>query len=75
MTPSVDLQGNAEVYMVQKRGSDRRNRDYGPPHGCQERRYMAERRRMAVSDASLAEFEALMCALGFRRTQTSDAKD
>ena len=61
--------------MVHRRANDRRSRDSGPPNGCQERRYLAERRRMSVSDASLAEFETLMSALGFRNNRPGDPKN
>lgn len=47
--------------------SDRRIQDFGPPSGCEERRCLADRRKIEVSDATYEEFERLMAALGFRR--------
>lgn len=53
--------------MIKRQAGDRRCKESGPPTGCAERRSMAERRRISISDASLDEFEMLMSALGFRR--------
>jgi len=41
--------------------------DFGPPSGCAERRCIADRRRIQVSEATYEEFEMLMAALGFRQ--------
>ena len=60
--------------MYQKRGRDRRTRDLGPPNSSQERRCIAERRRIKVSEASLDEFEALMSALGFRNSNPGNTR-
>lgn len=53
--------------MARKRMGDRRVQDLGPPSGCEERRCIADRRKMEVSEATYEEFETLMAALGFRR--------
>ena len=52
--------------MARKRMSDRRIQDFGPPVGCAERRCIADRRKIEVSEATYEEFETLMAALGFR---------
>ena len=57
---------NLGGYMARKRMSDRRVRDFGPPSGCAERRCIADRRKIEVSEATYEEFEMLMAALGFR---------
>lgn len=60
--------------MARKRMSDRRVQDMGPPDGYAERRCIADRRKMEVSDATYEEFELLMAALGFRRTTSTRNK-
>lgn len=54
--------------------SDRRIQDLGPPAGCAERRYIADRRRIQVAEATYEEFESLMAALGFRRQASTQEK-
>ncbi len=60
--------------MMQKRGCDRRVRESGPPRECPERRCIAERRRIQISEATLDEFEVLMTALGFRNNRSNNDK-
>lgn len=60
--------------MARKRMSDRRILDLGPPAGCAERRYIADRRRIQVAEATYEEFESLMAALGFRRQASTQEK-
>ena len=52
--------------MIQKRRGVRRIHNDGPPEGFLERRYMDERRKTDISQASINAFESLMSALGFR---------
>jgi hypothetical protein len=54
--------------------SDRRIQDFGPPVGCAERRCIADRRKIEVSEATYEEFETLMAALGFRHRASTHEK-
>ena len=60
--------------MFQKRGSDRRVKESGPVFGSSERRNIAERRRIGISETSFDEFEVLMSALGFRSAKPKTVK-
>ncbi len=60
--------------MARKRMSDRRTQDFGPPSGCAERRCIADRRSIQVSEATYEEFEMLMAALGFRHKTSMSEK-
>ena len=52
--------------MFKQRGPDRRVSEPVILEGSEERRHIAERRRIGVSESSYYEFELLMSALGFR---------
>jgi len=56
--------------MFQKRGSDRRVNESEPSDGFMERRQIAERRRIGISESPYDEFEILMSALGFRPSES-----
>ena len=59
-----------EAEMIKERGRDRRVYQFGPPHGCPERRVAAERRRLNALQATLGHFEQLMSSLGLREGQS-----
>jgi len=61
--------------MFKKRMGERRVNESSGLNGRSERRCLAERRRIGVSEASLDEFEVLMTALGFRPTEAVAEKD
>ena len=52
--------------MFKVRGPDRRVNELVLLEESQERRHIAERRQIGVSESSHDEFERLMSALGFR---------
>jgi len=52
--------------MFMQRGPDRRVREPVVPEDSEDRRHIAERRRIGVSESTHYEFELLMSALGFR---------
>jgi len=56
--------------MFKERGPDRRVNEAALLDGSEERRHIAERRRIKISDASYDEFEILMSALGFRPAES-----
>ena len=56
--------------MFQKRGRDRRVKESGPTKGSLERRNIAERRKIEITESSYDEFEILMSALGFRHPES-----
>lgn len=58
--------------MRRERGRERRVFEFGPPHGCSERRRAAERRQLDTLKASLNQFEVLMHSLGFRADRPGD---
>ena len=59
-----------EAMMIKERGRDRRVYQFGPPHGCPERRLGAERRRLNALQATLGHFEQMMSSLGLREGQS-----
>ena len=58
--------------MMQERGQDRRVRECGPPNGLADRRQIAERRKIEISEASIDEFEFLRSASSFRSSGSID---
>ena len=56
--------------MFMERGPDRRVKESAQMEGSKERRHIAERRRIEISESSYDEFEILMSALGFRPAES-----
>ena len=56
--------------MFMERGPDRRVKEPVYLEGSKERRHIAERRRIEISESSYDEFEILMSALGFRPVES-----
>lgn len=56
--------------MFKERGPDRRVNEPSQMEASKERRHIAERRRIEISESSYDEFEILMSALGFRPVES-----